>query len=81
MLQFENCIEGWETERISLSNDKCRSSLLNEYEHMYLFDEGKVRRVTDVVWSTNTRPTRHQVVTTFVGMLDADDSGDRRDVN
>ena len=48
---------------------------------MYLFDEGEVRRVTDVVWSTTSRPARYQAVIAFVDMLDADNGGDHEDVN
>ena len=47
---------------------------------MCFFDEGKVRSVTDVVWSTKTHPERHQVVTTFVEMIDAAGGGGREDV-
>ena len=48
---------------------------------MYLFDEGEVHRVIDVVWLIYTCPARYQVVTTFVEMLDAEDGGDHEDVN
>ena len=81
VLQFKNYIEGWEAERISLKNDKCRSSLLEKYTHIYIFYEGEVRRVTDVVWSTTSRPARNQAVTAFAEMLDADNGCDHENVN
>jgi len=50
-------------DRIGLKNDKCRSSVLEKYMHMYLYDEGEVRRVVDVIWSTTTRPAKYLVFT------------------
>ena len=41
--------------------------------HIYLYDEGEVRRVVDVVWSTTSRPAKYQVVTQFIEVLNADD--------
>jgi len=73
VLKFRNYIEAWEMDRISLKNDKCCSSLLEKYLHMYLYDEGEVCRVVDVVWSTTSRPAKYQVVTQFIEMLNADD--------
>ena len=73
VLKFKNYIEEWEMDRISLKNDKCCSSLLEKYLHMYLYDEGEVRRVVDVVWSTTSRPAKYQVVTQFIEVLNADD--------
>ena len=36
VLQFINYVEEWETDLIGLENDnKCRSSLLEKYMHMY----------------------------------------------
>ena len=43
---------------------------------MYLYDEGEVRRVVDVVmgvWATTSRPAKYQVITQFIEMLNADD--------
>ena len=51
VLYFKNFIEEWETERINIKNDKCRSSRSEKYMHMYLYDEGELRRVSDVIWS------------------------------
>ena len=60
---LKNYIERWDTDRISLKNDKSCSSLVDKYLHMYLYDEDEVRRVVDVVWSTRTsRPAKYQVV-------------------
>jgi hypothetical protein len=39
-LQIKNYVEEWEMDRFSL---------LEKYIHMYLYDEGEVRRVIDVV--------------------------------
>ena len=61
----------WETDRINLKNDKCKSFLLEKYIHMYLFDEGEVRRVSDIIWST-ARPANYQLVTKFIEMIDTD---------
>jgi hypothetical protein len=58
VLQFKNYIEEWEADRISLKNDKCCDSLFEKYMHMYLYDEGEVRRVVDVVWATTSRPAK-----------------------
>ncbi len=80
VLYFKKFIEEWETERINLKNDKCKSSLLEKYMYMYLYDEGEVRRVSDVIWST-TRPAKYQVVTEFIEMIDADRDGDEEDIN
>ena len=79
-LAFQNFIEEWETDPINLMNDKCKSSLLEKYMYMYLFDEGEVRRVTDIIWST-ARPANYQLVTTFVEMIDTARDGDEDDVN
>ena len=70
-------------ERISLKNDKCCSFLLEKYLHMYLYDEGEVRRVVDVVWSTTSRPAKYQVVTQFIETINADDliNADQGNVN
>ncbi len=73
VLKFKNYIEEWEMDRVSLKNDKCCCSLLEKYLHMYLYDEGEVRRVVDVVWSTTSRPAKYQVVTQFIEVLNADD--------
>ena len=80
VLHFNNFIEEWETNRINLKNDKCKSSLLEKYMYMYLYDEGEVRRVSDVIWST-TQPAKYQVVTQFIEMIDADRDGDEEDIN
>ena len=47
---------------------------------MYPFDEGEVRRVTDIIWST-ARPANNQLVTLFVEMIDTARDGDKDDVN
>ena len=45
---------------------------------MYLFDEGEVRRVTDIIWLyTRGQPANYQIVTKFVEMIHTD----RNDVN
>ena len=62
-----------EMDRVSLKNDKCCSSLLEKYLHMYLYDEGEVRCVVDVEWSTTSRPAKYQVITQFIEALNADD--------
>jgi hypothetical protein len=62
-----------EADRIGLKNDKCRDSLLEKYMHMYLYDEGEVRRVIDAVWATTSRPAKYQVVTQFIETINADD--------
>jgi hypothetical protein len=80
VLHFKNFVKEWETERINLKNDKCKSSLSKKYMYMYLYDEGEVRRVSDVIWST-TRPAKYQVVTQFIEMIDADRDGDEEDIN
>ena len=77
---FPNFIEERETDPINLMNDKCKSSLLEKYMYMYLFDEGEVRRVSDIIWST-TRPANYQLVTLFVEMIDTARDGDEDDVN
>ena len=80
VLHFKNFIEEWETNRINLKNDTCKISLLEKYMHMYLFDEGEVRRVSDIIWST-ARPANYQLVTLFVEMIDTARDGDEDDVN
>ena len=60
-------------DRIGLKNVKCRSSLLEKYMHMYLYDVDEVRRVVEVKWSTTTRPAIYQVVTQFIETVNADD--------
>ena len=40
--------------------------MFEKYMHMYLYDEGEVRRVVDVVWATTSRPAKYQVVTQFM---------------
>jgi len=40
---------------------------------MYLYDEGEVRRVVDVVWLTTSRPAKYQVVTQLIETVNADD--------
>ena len=47
---------------------------------MYLFDEGELRRVSDVIWST-TRPAKYQVVTEFIELIDNEIGGEDDDVN
>ena len=79
-LAFPNFIEEWETDPINLMNDKCKSSLLEKYMHMYLFEEGELRRVSDIIWST-ARPANYQLVTLFVEMIDTARDGDEDDVN
>ena len=79
-LAFQNFIEEWETDPINLMNDKCKSSLLEKYMHMYLFEEGELRRVSDIIWST-ARPANYQLVTLFVEMIDTARDGDEDDVN
>ena len=51
--------------------------------HMYLYDEGEVRRVVDVVWATTSRPAKYQVVTQFIETINADDfiNADQDNVN
>ena len=75
VLQFKNYIEEWEADRIGLKNDK--------YMHMYLYDEGEVRRVVDIVWATTSRPAKYQVVTQFIETINADDliNADQDNVN
>ena len=80
VLQFKNYLEEWEAERIGLKNDKCLYSLLEKYMHIYLYDEGEVRRVVDVVWSTS-RPAKYQVVTQFIEMINVDKDGDEEEIN
>jgi hypothetical protein len=80
VLHFKNFIEEWETNRINLKNDTCKISLLEKYMYMYLFDEGEVRRVTDIFWST-ARPANYQLVTKFIEMIATDRDGDEDDVN
>ena len=49
---------------------------------MYLFDEGEVRRVSDIVWSyTRGQPANYHLVTKFVEMINTDRDGDEEDVN
>ena len=51
---------------------------------MYLFDEGEVPRVSDIIWSyTSTRgqPANYQIVTKFVEMIHTARDGDKDDVN
>ena len=83
VLQFKNYIEEWEADRIGLKNDKCRNSLLEKYIHMYLYDEGEVRRVVDVLWATTSRPAKYQVVIQFIEMINADEiiNADQENVN
>ena len=83
VLQFKNYIEEWEADRIGLKNDKCRDSLLEKYMHVYLYDEGEVRRVIDAVWATTSRPAKYQVVTQFIETINADDliNADQENVN
>lgn len=83
VLQFKNYIEEWEVDRIGLKNDKCRDSLFEKYMHLYLYDEGEVRRVVDVVWATTSRPAKYQVVTQFIETINADDliNADQDNVN
>ena len=47
---------------------------------MYLFDEGEVRRVSDIICST-ARPANYQLVTKFIEMIDTDRDGEEDDVN
>ena len=86
VMLFKIYVEEWEMDHISLKNDKCRYSLLQKYLHMYLYDEGRVRRVVDVVWSIISRPAKYQVVTQFMQMnlmVNVDDLVDheQEDVN
>ena len=49
---------------------------------MYLFDEGEVRRVSDIIWSyTRGQPANYQIVTKFVDLMHTDRDGDEDDVN
>ena len=80
VLHFKNFIEEWETNRINLKNDTCKISLLEKYMHMYLFDEGEVRRVSDIIWST-ARPANYQLITKFIEMIDTDRDGEEDYVN
>ena len=49
---------------------------------MYLFDEGEVRRVSDIVWLyTRGQPANYQIVTKFVEMIHTDRDGDEDEVN
>ena len=43
------------------------------YAHVSLYDEGEVRRVVDVVWTTTSRPAKYQVVTQFIETINVDD--------
>ena len=70
----------WETDRINLKNDKCKSSLLEKYMHIHLFEEGEVRRVSDIICCT-TRPAKYQLVTEFIEMIDTDRDGDEEDID
>ena len=81
VLQFKNYVENWEAERINLKSEKCRSSLSEKYTHMYLLDEGEVRRVVDTVWSAASHPAKYQAATQFIEMIDADENGEEEDVN
>ena len=47
---------------------------------MYLFDEGEVRRVSDIIWST-ARPANYQLMTKFIEMIDTDRDGEEDYVN
>ena len=40
---------------------------------IYLYDEGEVRCVVDVVWTTTSRPAKYQVVTQFIETINVDD--------
>ena len=79
-LAFPNFIEEWETDPINLMSDKCKSSLLEKYMHMYLFDEGELRSVSDIIWST-ARPANYQLVTKFIEMIDTARDGDENKFN
>ena len=80
-MHFKNFIEEWETDLINLKNDTFKSSLLvMKYIHIYLFDEGELRSVCDIIWST-ARPTNYQLVTKFIEMIDTARDGDEDDVN
>ena len=51
---------------------------------MYLYDEGEVRRVVDVLWATTSRPTKYQVITQFIETIKAEDdliNADQENVN
>ena len=49
---------------------------------MYLFDEGEVRRVSDIVWSyTRGQLANYQIVTKFVEMIHTDRDGGEDDIN
>ena len=50
---------------------------------MYLYDEGEVRRVVDVLWATTSRPAKYQVVIQFIEMINADEiiNADKENVN
>ena len=50
---------------------------------MYLYDEGEVHHVVDVVQSTTSRPVKQQVVKQFIKMVNADDliNADQENVN
>ena len=41
--------------------------------YMYLYGEGEVRRVTDVVWSTVPHPAKYQVITQCAETVSVDD--------
>ena len=71
-LQFKNYVEECEMDRIGLKNVKCRSSLLQKYMHMYLYDVDEVRLVVDVEWPTTTLPAIYQVVTQFIETVNSD---------
>ena len=47
---------------------------------MYLFDEGDVCRVSDIIWPT-ARPANYQLATKFIAMIHTDRDGDEDDVN
>ena len=51
--------------------------------HVYLYDEGEVRHVVGVVWSTTSRQAKYQVVTQFIETTNADDLiiADQENVN
>jgi hypothetical protein len=68
VLQFKTYIEEWEADQIGLKNDKCR-----DYLHVYLYDEGEVRPVIDVVWATTSCTAKYQIVIQFFETINADD--------
>jgi hypothetical protein len=52
------------------------------YAHtVYLYDEGVVRRVVDVVCSTTSRPAKYEVATQFIEMINVYKDGDEEEIS